>query len=192
MKKSRKNLLYTGLLLLTAVLVFLLKREYDFKQREKMYDDLILAAADRHNIPPSFIKAVIRKESKFVENIRGDHGEYGLMQITEGAADDWIRENRKKKFKSYEQLMNPGLNIEIGSWYLAKGYKKYQDYKDAYALALAHYNAGPSAVIKNDWVPDKKGGEVIKLITFPTTKAYIKDILRFKEAYKRKGFKKDE
>lgn len=188
MKKSRKVLLCLFLLILTGGTVYLTKSYFDFKKREKMYDSLIVETANRHNIPPSLVKAVIRRESKFKANVRGGHGEYGLMQITEGAADDWIKATRKKEFESYQQLFVPELNIEIGTWYLAKAYKKFHDYKNVYALVLAQYNAGPGAVLKNKWVPSHKNGEVLKLITFPSTKAYIKDILKYELAYKSKGF----
>lgn len=191
MKKGLKILLCLGLVIVVGALVYGTKYLRDFKKREKMYDPLILEAANRHNIPPSLIKAVILRESKFTANIRGAHEEYGLMQITEGAADDWIRATRKKKFQSYEQLFVPELNIEIGAWYLAKGYKKYKNYKNVLALTLAQYNAGPTAVIKNKWVPSHKDGDVLKLVTFPGTKAYIEYILKHQLAYKERGFTSD-
>ena len=191
MKKSRKILLCLSILIMAGGLVYLTKGYLDFKKREKKYDSLILEAAKRHKIPPSLIKAVILRESKFKDYVRGAHGEYGLMQITEGAADDWIRVTRKKTFENYEQLFIPELNIEIGSWYLAKGFYKYKDYKNVLALTLAQYNAGPTAVIKNKWVPSHKNGEVLKLVSFPTTKEYIKYILKHELAYKSKGFTSD-
>ena len=191
MKKSRKILLCLTLLLAAGALVYFTKTYLDFKKREKKYDSLIVETAKRHNIPPSLIKAVILRESKFQEHVRGAHGEYGLMQITEGAADDWIRVTRKKKFQSYDQLFVPELNIEVGAWYLARGYRKYKDYKHVLALTLAQYNAGPTAVIKNKWVPSHKDGEVLKLVTFPTTKAYIKYILKHELVYKERGFPSD-
>ena len=191
MKKSSKTLLCITLLLLVGGSVYLTKNYLDFKKREKMFDSLILETAKRHEMPPSLIKAVIRRESSFRDHVRGSHGEYGLMQITEGAADDWIKATRKKEFESYDQLFIPQLNVEIGTWYLAKAYRKFKDYKNVLALTLAQYNAGPGAVVKNKWVPRHKDGEVLKLITFPTTKAYIKDILKYELAYKSKGFTSD-
>ncbi len=156
-----------------------------------MYDKLIKESAKRHNIAPSLIKAVIRQESKFKANVRGSHGEYGLMQITRGAADDWLTETRNRKFDNYEQLFIPALNIEIGTWYLSKAYRKFSEYKNVYALSLAQYNAGPGAVIKNKWIPSDKNGEVLNLISYPTTKAYIGYILEYEIEYKNGGFNHD-
>ena len=187
MKKSRKLILCTTLLCAVSALVYLTRYYLLFKEREKRYDQIIQTVALRHNVPSSLVKAVIYRESKFQEHIRGRHGEYGLMQITTLAADDWIRERRKTVFKNYDQLFTPELNIEIGTWYLAKGLIKYRDYKHKNALTLAHYNAGPGNVRKNKWVPSHKDGEVLKLITFPSTKGYIKDILEHEQEYKKQG-----
>lgn len=190
MKKQLKVLLAFLILVLTALSVYFY-REYQFSQREGMYDRLILETAARHNVPPALVKAVIRRESKFHESVRGGHGEYGLMQITPAAADDWIKFERNKEFQNYSQLLTPELNIEIGTWYLSRGLQKYKDYKHKKALALARYNAGPGNVIKNKWVPGHKDGEVLKLINFPSTKKYVEVILEFEKEYEQKGFENE-
>ena len=187
MKRHYKVLLFLLFFILVALSVYFY-REYQFSEREKMYDHIILQAAERHDVPPALVKAVIRRESKFEESVRGGHGEYGLMQITPAAADDWIKFERNKKFDNYSQLFTPELNIEIGTWYLARGLKKYKDYKHKKVLALARYNAGPGNVIKNKWVPGHKDGEVLKLISFPSTKKYVEIILEFEKDYQQEGF----
>ncbi len=188
MKKIKKIILCLCLLICAVALTIGLRYYLQFKEREKKYDALIIETAARHDVPPSLVKAVIYQESRFREGVRGSHGEYGLMQITTLAADDWIRKNRKMEFGNYDQLFTPELNIEIGTWYLSKGLTKYKDYKEKTALALAHYNAGPGNVIKKKWVPSHKDGDVLKLITFPSTKSYVKNILRYEKEYQQKGF----
>ena len=190
MKKIKKIALCILLLIIAGAATYGIREYFLFKEREKKYDSIILEAAKRHNVPPTLIKAVIMRESKFQESARGRHQEYGLMQIREAAATDWIKALRKKEFSSFDQLLVPELNIEIGTWYLAKGLKKYQDYKYKSALALAHYNAGPGNVIKNKWVPSHKDGDVLNLITFPGTKKYIEVILKYEKEYEQKGFGK--
>ncbi len=191
MSRFKRIAISLSLLTFAGIAVYFIKEYYDFKIREKMYDKLIKESAKRHNIAPSLIKAVIRQESKFKANVRGSHGEYGLMQITKGAADDWLTETRNRKFDNYEQLFIPALNIEIGTWYLSKAYRKFSEYKNVYALSLAQYNAGPGAVIKNKWIPSDKNGEVLDLISYPTTTAYIRYILEYEQAYKNGGFNHD-
>jgi soluble lytic murein transglycosylase len=187
MKRLKKTLLCLFILGLTAAIAIPLHYYFQFKKREKKYDALIIKTAMRHKVPPTLVKAVILRESKFQENIRGRHGEYGLMQVTPIAADDWMRINRTGKFSNYSQLMKPEINLEIGTWYLARGLNKWRDYKYRTTLALAQYNAGPGNVIKKKWVPSHKDGEVLNLVTFPSTKEYIQYILKHEQHYKEKG-----
>ena len=190
MSRIKKSILCILALGITAALSIPLHYYIQFKKREKSYDLLITQTAKRHNIAPALIKAVIRRESKFQENIRGRHGEYGLMQVTPIAADDWMRLNRSGKFSNYEQLMKPSINLEIGTWYLAHAMRRWKDYKQQSTLALAQYNAGPGNVVKRKWVPSHKDGDALNLITFPTTKAYIQYILRYEKHYQKEGLKK--
>ena len=190
MSRLKKSLLCIFALAVTATISIPLHYYIQFKKREKSYDDLIAQTCKRHNMDPALIKAVIRRESKFQENIRGRHGEYGLMQVTPIAADDWMRLNRSGKFSNYEQLMKPEINLEIGTWYLAHAMRRWKEYTQQKTLALAQYNAGPGNVVKKKWVPSHKSGDALNLITFPTTKAYIEYILKYEKHYKKEGFEK--
>ena len=44
------------------------------------------------------VKAVVWRESRFDPKKRGSHGERGLMQVTERAANEWARENKVAGF----------------------------------------------------------------------------------------------
>lgn len=190
MSRLKKSILAIFALSVTAAVSIPLHYYIQFKQREKSFDELIIKTAKRHNIEPSLIKALIRRESKFQDNIRGRHGEYGLMQVTPIAADDWMRLNRSGKFQNYAQLMQPEINLEIGTWYLAHAMRRWKDYKQQRTLALAQYNAGPGNVVKKKWVPSHKDGDALNLITFPTTKAYIQYILEHEKHYRKEGINK--
>ncbi|MCM8538260.1 MAG: lytic transglycosylase domain-containing protein [Lentisphaeraceae bacterium] len=191
MSRPRKIFICLFSLAITAAVTIPLHYYIQFKKREKLYDDLIVQTAQRHSVDPALVKAVIRRESKFVANIRGSHGEYGLMQVTPIAADDWMRINRSGKFSNYEQLMTPSINLEVGTWYLARAMRKWKDYKQQTVIALAQYNAGPGNVLKRKWAPSHKSGDALKLISFPSTKVYIKDILKYEQHYKGKGLGND-
>jgi hypothetical protein len=41
------------------------------------------------------------------------------MQLTEGAASEWVRENRVQNFQ-VEELFDPKVNVQAGTWYLAR------------------------------------------------------------------------
>lgn len=158
---------------------------YDYYTRSSRYDRIIRNAGLRNNIDPMLIKAVIWRESRFDRKARGLKGEIGLMQIMPGsgyAAADWARVHRCK-LPSKGALFDPELNIDIGSWYLSRALKRYSGYRDSIALALCEYNAGARRTA--DWKPAKKNDPVPDRITIPSTRQYVKDILKRYRYYKR-------
>ncbi|MBQ9338501.1 MAG: transglycosylase SLT domain-containing protein [Lentisphaeria bacterium] len=157
---------------------------YNYFSRPARYDKIIRNAGLRNQIDPALIKAVIWKESRFDRNARGLKGEIGLMQIMPGpkfAAADWARAHRCK-LPSTGALYDPALNIDIGSWYLARAVRRYSGYKDAVALGLCEYNAGPQRAA--DWKPQNPNDPVIDRISIPSTKSYVTDILKRYHYYK--------
>jgi len=153
------------------------------------YNALIEQSAARHNMDPSLIKAVIRQESNFDANARGKAGEYGLMQITEGAAMDWER-NTGKRFGSPGSLFRPKLNIEIGTWYLAQGYRKWQAHDEVLTLSLAQYNAGPSRA--QEWADAAGEKKILDSIPFPSTRKYINHVMQHYKTFSRERRFHDE
>lgn len=151
------------------------------------YDKFIMHAGTKNNIDPALIKALIWRESRFNHIALGEKGEVGLMQIMPGeraAAADWAIAHCRL-IPSEEELFNPELNIEVGAWYLARALNRYRGYRDAIALALCEYNAGPSRA--EEWVPDPDTPDesVFELISISSTKKYVRDILNKYEDYKK-------
>ena len=190
--RQRRKSTYFLLLLLISVFavgaaVFLWRTGeavYDYFSRSSRYDAVIRNAGLRNHIDPALIKAVIWKESRFDRSARGLKGEIGLMQIMPGtgyAAADWARVHRRK-IPSKGALYDPELNIDIGSWYLARALRRYEKYKDALALALCEYNAGARRTA--NWKPAEWDGPVAARITIPSTRDYVRDVLRRYEYYK--------
>jgi soluble lytic murein transglycosylase-like protein len=103
-------------------------------------EPLIQEVSQRHNLPPSLIKAVIRVESNFNSAATSPKGAQGLMQLMPGTADDL-------------QVVNPydaQENVWAGTRYLKMLLEKF-NYR--LPLALAAYNAGPKRVDKHQDVP---------------------------------------
>mgnify|MGYP006088328081 CR=1 FL=1 len=155
----------------------------------KRYNSLIEQTADRHNMDPSLVKAVIFQESNFNANARGKAGEYGLMQITEGAAKDWER-GTGKSFGSPGSLFRPKLNVEIGTWYLAQGYRKWQGHDEVLTLSLAYYNAGPSRA--QEWADAAGEKKIIDTIPFSSTRQYISHVMQHFRTFSRERRFHDE
>lgn len=154
----------------------------DYTGGNDAYDKIILEASRRNQIDPRLVKAVIWRESRFNPRSVGKAGEIGLMQVMqENAATDWARA-MGKPVPSKGALFNPKLNIEIGSWYLARSVRRWSKYRDCYALALCEYNAGLTRA--NKWKPADPNGDVRSRIAIASTHAYVNEILDRYETYK--------
>ncbi len=100
--------------------------------------DLVSKAAQRHGLDANLVRAVIHVESGFNAKARSSAGAIGLMQVmpTTGA-----------RF-GVTDLRDEELNLEAGCRYLAH---LLQLFRGDVSLALAAYNAGEGAVIKNGY-----------------------------------------
>ena len=141
--------------------------------KDSAFNEVINHAAKRHSVNPNLIKAVIWQESRFKKAAVGDAGEVGLMQIMTPAVKDWAKEY-KVRLPTKRLLFDPSVNIEIGTWYLARAMRRWHNYKYVEALALCEYNAGRRGM--RNWVPDELHGSVdIKL---RLTYNYVTNILK--------------
>src|SRR6267378_5147054 len=107
------------------------------------YDRLIRGVALEHHLDPMLVKAVVWRESRFDPKKHGSHGERGLMQVSERAANEWARENKITTFQ-VDQLFDPKTNLEAGTWYLQRAFERWEVHSDPTPFALAEYNAGAS------------------------------------------------
>lgn len=98
------------------------------EMRLSQWDDMILAASKKYNVPPNLIRAVINQESKGNPNAKSGAGALGLMQVV------------PKYHPELKNPLDPAANIDYGTKYLASLIEKYNGNLD---LALAAYNGGP-------------------------------------------------
>jgi soluble lytic murein transglycosylase len=146
--------------------------------RERRFDPVILAAANRYQIDPALVKAVVWRESRFNPGARGRAGELGLMQIREPAATEWARAEHLAAFE-HRACLDPATNTLAGAWYLKRLLLRYQGTDNPAAYALADYNAGRSNVLK--WLNGPaatQSGVFVGQIGFPGTRDYVRAILR--------------
>jgi soluble lytic murein transglycosylase len=157
--------------------------------RFQKHDALIRSIAAGHRLDPMLVKAVVWRESRFDAQKFGTAGERGLMQVSEKAAQEWARETKVENFRA-EELFDPKINLEAGTWYLRRAIEHWQNQADPIPFALAEYNAGASRAQR--WA----GGDDTKAIPantfqanidFPGTRKYVESIIARYEFYKRRG-----
>ena len=156
--------------------------ELVFHARFHRYDAVIQEAAKRHGIDPMLVKAVVWRESGFVPGKRGLDGERGLMQITDAAAREWVKNEKVANFAPSD-LFDPKINIDAGTWLLARALHRYEAKDDPLPFALAEYNAGRSRVAK--WSGERDNSDpnsqassekLVANIDIASTKNYVETV----------------
>ena len=186
LSKFAKALVFMGTLTATLVVAWFVSDELALYPDTKEIEACISAASQKYNVSPALIRAIIWKESKFNPRVVGKAKEVGLMQITAGAVEDWSNAT-KQRVPSRRSLFKPSLNIEIGTWYLARAGKHWNGYRSREILQISEYNAGYGNVSKG-WKPKSPGNEVkLSNITITSTRKYVEDVLKKKAEYEKIG-----
>lgn len=104
------------------------------------WDDWIREHADRHGVDPRLVQAIVQVESGYNHRAVSHKGAVGLMQLMPATAKNLEVVNR----------YSPEQNIRGGVAYLRKMIDLFPGQLE---LAIAAYNAGPTAVQKHHAVP---------------------------------------
>ncbi|MEN8256958.1 MAG: lytic transglycosylase domain-containing protein [Thermodesulfobacteriota bacterium] len=137
-------------------------RKYRKQADIREYDYFIRESAEKYELDPHLIKAVVEAESNFDSYAVSHRGARGLMQLMPATAGDMQVKNS----------FNARQNIEGGCRYLRR---MLDMFGGNIKLALAAYNAGPANVKKYKNVPP-----------FAETKNYVRSVLRKYQSYKNK------
>jgi len=153
--------------------------------RYDAYDSEIAVIAARHGVDPKLVKAVVWQESRFHPDKLGGHGERGLMQVTEPAAQDWVEANGIETFVP-QDLLDPKTNLEVGTWYLGQALRHWSSQQDPLPFALGEYNAGRSRVKRWSGGAQISAGELAAAMDIASTRAYVAAVRDRYEYYRRK------
>jgi len=157
--------------------------------RFHQYDRLIRSVALEHHLDPMLVKAVVWRESRFDPKKHGTHGERGLMQVSERAANEWARENKIAGF-NLDQLFEANTNLEAGTLYLRRAMEHWDHQSDPIPFALAEYNAGASRAQRwsgGNGVTDISERQFLQKIDFPATRRYVESIIDRYRFYQHRG-----
>jgi Transglycosylase SLT domain len=123
-------------------------------------EKLVKEAAERHNVDPALVRAVIQTESNWNPSAYSRKGAAGLMQLIPTTAQRY----------GANDVFNPQQNIDAGVRHLKWLLERYNGNLD---LALAAYNAGEGAVDRAHGIP-----------AFRETRDYVQKV---QDAYFRPG-----
>lgn len=142
------------------------------------YRELVAAQAQQTGLAPDWIFAVMRQESVFSPTVASSAGAIGLMQLMPKTAAEVAAELGLNAPSRWD-LLDPALNITLGSAYLAR----MSDRFGHPALATAAYNAGPSRVLR--WRPDTDTAADLWIarIPFTETRGYVERVLAYRVIY---------
>ena len=131
----------------------------NINKRINLFMPIILGAAEKYNVDPDLVKAVIMAESSFNPSAVSSKGAVGLMQIMPDTAESL----------GVKDLFNPEDNVDGGVKYLKWLLNQFDGNT---VLAVAAYNAGRTKVRKYQGVPPYK-----------TTRYYVKKVFEYYEHY---------
>jgi soluble lytic murein transglycosylase len=145
------------------------------------FHDVVERHCREMNVDPYLLQALIREESALDPKALSWAGALGLSQLMLPTAQG-IARTLKISGITQDSLLEPDLNLRLGSWYLGTLLKRFEGNK---AEALAAYNAGAGVV--KQWRAAKSGLDLdawIEEIPFAETRGYVKRVMRSYNTYK--------
>jgi soluble lytic murein transglycosylase len=149
----------------------------------EVHVDKVNEMSKKTNIHSSLIYSIMKQESGFNPDSRSHADAFGLMQVIPRLAKTLAKKYKIDNFKRPEDLFNPLVNIEMGTYELKDQVEKQNGQLSFVASA---YNAGPNALKR--WVsrePILDMFEFIENIPYDETRSYVKIIARNMLFYQR-------
>ena len=141
------------------------------------YRSIVSKYSKKYGVDPYLIFALTREESLFNPLAKSWVGAKGLMQLMNKTANSLDRELNIKS-----NLFNPEDNINLGTFYLMKLMKRFDNNIPS---VLAAYNGGPHNVeLWRERFTGVDDDEFVENIPFKETHGYVKRVLRSYHYYK--------
>ncbi len=137
-------------------------------KKAEPFHPIILRAANRHEVDPALVKAIIMVESRYDPHAISKQGAKGLMQLMP----------RTARSLGVEDSFNPEHNVNGGVKYLKQ---LLDEFDDNLKFAVAAYNAGSSKVRRYRGVPPIKA-----------TQYYVNRVFQYYQYYKNEPVRKTD
>lgn len=179
MKKIWKFFIVLVVIITILIVVFLNKNTIMKSIYIIKYSEFVEKYSKEYDVDKYLIYACIKAESNFNENAESKKGAKGLMQLMDSTGKE-IAKGLDMSIDN-DDLFEPEINIKLGTKYISKMLKKYENIE----LALAAYNAGSGNV--DSWINSgkiKADGTDVENIPFKETNNYVRKILRDYRIYR--------
>ncbi|MFI8479283.1 transglycosylase SLT domain-containing protein [Pseudomonas sp. NPDC078700] len=136
--------------------------------------------AKKRGIHSSWVFAITRQESAFMEDAKSPAGAMGLMQLMPATAKETAR-RYDIPLSNPNNVLIPSVNIQLGAAYLSQIYAQFNGNR---VLATAAYNAGPGRV--RQWLrgADHLPYDVwVENIPYDETRQYVQNVLSYAVIY---------
>lgn len=140
------------------------------------YQNLVMKNVKQHDLDPSVVYGVIRRESLFDPLAKSRAGALGLMQLMPATARK-VAQSLGLKRPQQADILNIDNNIKLGTKYFRTVLNRFD--KNV-SLAAAAYNAGPSNVKR--WLPKGESlpaDQWVETVPFKETREYIQAVLAY-------------
>lgn len=155
------------------------QQKFEKLQYPQKYSEFVSECSKKYDVEESLIYAVIRTESSFNSDAKSGVGAMGLMQIMPDTFT-WLLEKQDKTDKyTVNDLYEPEVNIEFGTYYLSI----LLDHYTSTTCAIAAYNAG---FVVDHWLEDpqySKDGVNLDYIPYDETANYVNKVETSQKKY---------
>ena len=180
-KKRRKNTNKTIIMLLAIIVIIIvaisMKKQMIRTIYKKDYSEYVNKYSEEYGVEDNLIYALIKAESNFNPNAISHQNAKGLMQLMYSTAKELANKNQIELTE--ENILEPEININLGTKYISSLLNKYE----CIEVALAAYNAGSGNVDR--WINGtiKADGSDIENIPYKETNMYVRKIMRDYKIY---------
>ncbi len=145
------------------------------------YWDIIVQESRARNLDPYQVAGLIRQETIFSSRARSSANAYGLMQVLVPTGRLTARKYGLTKEITAESLLEPRLNIQLGTAYLRDQIDKFGRIE----YVAAAYNAGPMRA--SQWTASLPSeiDEWAEAVPFKETRGYVQGVVRNRLQYLR-------